>query len=92
MDVINGGGGSIVNATTESGHGPSWRMVVQLDKTWPKAYGLYPGGQSGNPGSPLYDNMIDGWAKGQLNELVFLKSKDEKHPKIVSEMKIGKSK
>lgn len=92
MDVINGGGANIVNATTEAGHGPSWRMVVQLDKTWPKAYGLYPGGQSGNPGSPLYDNMIDGWAQGQLNELVFLKAKDEKHPKIISEMKISKSK
>ncbi|MEZ4903307.1 MAG: penicillin acylase family protein [Spirosomataceae bacterium] len=88
MDVVNGGGANIVNATTEAGHGPSWRMVVQLDKTWPKAYGLYPGGQSGNPGSPLYDNMIDPWAKGELNELVFLKSKDEKHPKIVSEMKL----
>ena len=31
-------------------HGPSWRMVVQLtEKT--EAYGIYPGGQSGNPGS-----------------------------------------
>ncbi|AEI47609.1 penicillin acylase family protein [Runella slithyformis] len=90
MDVINGGGPNIVNATTESGHGPSWRMVVQLDKTWPKAFGLYPGGQSGNPGSPLYDNMIDRWAKGELNELVFLKSKEEVHPKIISTLKLRK--
>jgi len=89
MDVPNGGGANIVNATTESGHGPSWRMVVQLDKTWPKAYGLYPGGQSGSPGSPFYDNMIDKWAKGELNELVFLKSKDEKHPKIVSTVQMS---
>jgi penicillin G amidase len=88
-DVPNGGGSNIVNATTES-HGPSWRMVVQLDKTWPKAFGLYPGGQSGSPGSHKYDNMIDKWAKGELNELVFLKSKDEKHPKIVSTMKLSK--
>lgn len=91
MDVPNGGGANIVNATTEDGKGPSWRMVVQLDKTWPKAYGLYPGGQSGSPGSPFYDNMIDKWAKGELNELVFLKSKDEKHPKIISTTKIVKS-
>lgn len=89
MDIVNGGGANIVNATKEA-HGPSWRMVVQLDKNWPKAYGVYPGGQSGSPGSPLYDNMIDTWAKGELNELIFLKSKDEKHPKIVSEMKISK--
>lgn len=90
MDVENGGGANIINATTEAGHGPSWRMVVQLDKTWPKAYGLYPGGQSGNPGSSFYDNMIDKWAKGELNELVFLKSKDEKSTKIVSTLKISK--
>jgi penicillin G amidase len=90
QDVNCGGGGSIVNATTEAGHGPSWRMVVQTDKIWPKAYGLYPGGQSGSPGSAFYDNMIDKWAKGELNELVFLKSKDEKHPKIVSTLVISR--
>jgi penicillin G amidase len=88
-EVPIGGGAMVVNATSE-GHGPSWRMVVQLDKTWPKAYGVYPGGQSGSPGSHHYDNMIDTWAKGELNELVFLKSKDEKNPKIVSTMKISK--
>ncbi|MEO8582998.1 MAG: penicillin acylase family protein, partial [Flavitalea sp.] len=43
-----GGGIHVINATTQF-HGPSWRMVVQLtDKT--EAYGIYPGGQSGNPG------------------------------------------
>ncbi len=89
MDVDCGGGAAIVNATTEAGTGPSWRMVVQTDKTWPKAFGLYPGGQSGSPGSAFYDNMIDKWAKGELNELVFLKSKDEKHPKIVSSLVIS---
>jgi penicillin amidase len=30
-----------------------------------KAYCLYPGGQSGNPGSKFYDDMIDSWAKGK---------------------------
>ena len=89
MDVDNGGGTNIINATTENGNGPSWRMVVQLDKTWPKAYGLYPGGQSGSPGSSFYDNMVDKWAKGELNELVFLKSKDEKNTKIVSTLKMN---
>ncbi|MFN4145272.1 MAG: penicillin acylase family protein [Runella sp.] len=88
-DIWIGGGANIVNATTDT-HGPSWRMVVQLDKEWPKAYGIYPGGQSGSPGSHLYDNMIDTWAKGELNELIFLKSKDEKHPKLVATLKITK--
>ena len=87
QDIPNGGGGGIVNATTET-HGPSWRMVVQLDKEWPKAYGLYPGGQSGNPGSTYYDNMVDKWAKGELNELLFMKTKDEKSSKIVSTTKV----
>ena len=87
QDIPNGGGAGIVNATTEL-NGPSWRMVVQLDKGWPKAYGLYPGGQSGNPASPFYDNMIDKWAKGELNELLFMKSKDEKSIRISGTVKI----
>jgi len=89
QDIPNGGGAGIVNATTEL-NGPSWRMVVQLDKGWPKAYGLYPGGQSGNPASPFYDNMIDKWAKGELNELLFMKSKDEKSSRISGTVKISK--
>lgn len=75
-DIINGGGDNMVNATSAT-HGPSWRMVVQLDKNWPKAYGLYPGGQSGNPSSRHYDNMIDSWSRGELNELLFLKDEND---------------
>lgn len=79
--IMNGGGKGEVNATSET-HGPSWRMVVELDKNWPRAFGLYPGGQSGNPGSKYYDNMIDKWATGKLDTLVYLKNADEKHPKL----------
>jgi penicillin amidase len=53
-------------------------MIVQLDKEWPLAYGLYPGGQSGNVGSKYYDNMVDKWAAGKLDTLVFLKNKEQK--------------
>ena len=81
IGIKTGGGARIVNASG-GGHGPSWRMVVQLGKQGPKAYGLYPGGQSGHPGSPYYDNMIDKWAKGELNELLYLKSKEEQSPRI----------
>jgi penicillin amidase len=57
-----GGGAHCINAAKQS-HGPSWRMIVQLtDKT--EAYGIYPGGQSGNPGSPYYDTFVDRWAAG----------------------------
>lgn len=79
--IVNGGGSSIVNATSGT-HGPSWRMVVQLDGEWPMAYGLYPGGQSGNPGSAYYDNMIDRWANGELDTLLFMKSVDEQSPRL----------
>ncbi len=91
-DVKIGGGGSVVNATTER-TGPSWRMVVQLGKdNSTKGYGVYPGGQSGNPGSPHYDDMIETWRKGELNELLFLKSKDEASPRVKKVLKLGVSK
>ncbi|MBL7471262.1 penicillin acylase family protein [Robertkochia sediminum] len=65
-----GGNSGIVNATSED-HGPSWRMIVELGET-PKALGIYPGGQSGNPGSKHYDDMIDKWAAGEYIELDFM--------------------
>jgi penicillin amidase len=65
-----GGGVNIINATTET-HGPSWRMVVHLTDEI-EAYGLYPGGQSGNPGSPYYDSFVDTWAAGKYYRLLFL--------------------
>lgn len=80
MNVMNGGGATVVNATTAR-NGPSWRMVVALGPT-PKAYGVYPGGQSGNPGSPGYQNLLEAWRTGQLNELVYLQSATEKHSKL----------
>lgn len=64
-------------------------MIVQLGKEGPKAYGLYPGGQSGNPGSKFYDNMIDKWANGELNELLYLRSKDDKSSRIVKRVGIS---
>ncbi|WP_317042770.1 penicillin acylase family protein [Catalinimonas alkaloidigena] len=71
-DIRIGGGAGIVNATKKT-HGPSWRMIVELGPQV-KAWGVYPGGQSGNPGSPFYENMIDTWRDGHLNELIFLPS------------------
>jgi penicillin amidase len=70
LDLPIGGGVNIVNATTEN-HGPSWRMVVHLTDEI-EAYGLYPGGQSGNPGSPYYDSFIDKWAAGEYYRLLFM--------------------
>ncbi|MFT7249265.1 MAG: penicillin amidase [Arcticibacterium sp.] len=90
-DLPNGGGKRIVNASTGRS-GPSWRMIVELDKEWPRAYGVYPGGQSGNPGSKYYDNMVDTWTEGQLNELLFLKNVSEESSHILSSQKLIPSK
>jgi len=86
-DVLNvGGDRGIVNAITGS-HGPSWRMIVQLGPVM-KAWGIYPGGQSGNPGSPHYDDFIDHWVHGEVAPLLFLESEDVKNKRIVATMKL----
>lgn len=89
LGLVTGGGTGIVNATNKA-HGPSWRMVVAVGKSGPTAFGLYPGGQSGNPGSRFYDNMIERWRTGQLDPLVYLQSPDEPHPGVKSTWKLSK--
>ena len=80
FDLPVGGGTNIINATKEE-HGPSWRMVVSLTaKT--EAYGIYPGGQSGNPGSKFYDNFISDWALGKYYSL-WMMTKEETGDKRV---------
>ncbi|MBX0292650.1 penicillin acylase family protein [Hymenobacter sp. HSC-4F20] len=80
QDIDCGGSPGSVNATGPR-NGPSWRMVVALGPQV-KAYGIFPGGQSGNPASAYYDDMIDTWRVGQLDELVFLRAADENHPRL----------
>jgi penicillin amidase len=76
-----GGNGNIVNATSQN-HGPSWRMIVELGDE-PNALGVYPGGQSGNPGSKFYDNMVDTWAAGEYVKLLFMKNADQASDRII---------
>jgi penicillin G amidase len=76
MDVFTGGGAESINAIRGS-HGPSWRMVVELDPEGVRGYGVYPGGQSGNPGSKTYDEFVETWRTGELYELLFLREKPE---------------
>ncbi|MCH7401701.1 penicillin acylase family protein [Belliella kenyensis] len=61
-NIQTGGGAGILNATSER-HGASWRMVVEMADQ-PIAHGIYPGGQSGNPGSKFYDTFLNTWANG----------------------------
>jgi penicillin amidase len=66
------GGPSTISpsSVTGGGEGSSWRMVVELGKDV-RAWGTYPGGQSGNPASPHYDDGLDQWIRGELAPLRF---------------------
>ncbi|MDB4583399.1 penicillin acylase family protein, partial [Draconibacterium sp.] len=75
FNIPIGGDGGIVNATSKN-HGPSWRMIVEMSSP-PKAIGIYPGGQSGNPGSKYYDNFIDQWAAGEYFDILYLQDKNQ---------------
>jgi penicillin G amidase len=82
-----GGANNIINAVTHS-HGPSWRMIVQMT-TPTEAYGVYPGGQSGNPGSKYYDDYLDNWVEGKYNKLWFMRegNRTDKNVKWVMKFK-----
>jgi penicillin G amidase len=45
--------------------GPSWRMIVSLSGAGVSAQGVYPGGQSENPASPWYTDLVALWWDGQ---------------------------
>jgi penicillin amidase len=80
LNLPAGGGENAINATKQN-HGPSWRMVVSLTaKT--EAYGIYPGGQSGNPGSKFYDNFIDDWVKGKYYSLWMMTKEEQASSKV----------
>ncbi len=74
FNIPVGGSGNTVNAASKN-HGPSWRMIVEMTSP-PKAIGIYPGGQSGNPGSRFYDNFIDKWAAGEYINLLFMQDQN----------------
>lgn len=69
-NLKTGGWGNTINAIKKA-HGPSWRMVVELDADSIRAYGVYPGGQSGNPGSRYYGNFVTKWEKGGYYKIRF---------------------
>ncbi|MEZ4771609.1 MAG: penicillin acylase family protein [Bacteroidia bacterium] len=77
LNIPTDGNGHILNATGNR-NGPSWRMVVALgDKV--EAWAIYPGGQTGNPGSKAYDAFIDDWAVGKYYRVWFMTSEADKN-------------
>jgi len=79
-----GGGTNIINAATGN-WGPSWRVIVHLTDE-KEAYGVYTGGQRGNPGSPYYDQFIDKWVNGEYNKLWIMKDNEADKQKATWKM------
>ncbi len=84
-----GGGKHIVNQQQHK-HGPSWRMVVEM-KEEPEGYGAIPGGQSGNPGSFYYSNLLESWYSGDLPRLKLLKMDELEEEKNLATWTISKN-
>jgi penicillin G amidase len=82
IPVKHGGNHDIVNAHSRT-HGPSWRMVVSLEPAGVKAWAVYPGGQSGNPGSYYYSNLLDTWTADAHFRLLFLHKPEDANQKYL---------
>ncbi|HET6567054.1 MAG TPA: penicillin acylase family protein [Rhodothermales bacterium] len=65
-------------------HSASWRMVVDFSKRPPVGYGVYPGGESGNPFSRLYDLQIPAYVNFQHYLLLKPRQPDDLGTKQVS--------
>ncbi|MSR07805.1 MAG: penicillin acylase family protein [Gemmatimonadetes bacterium] len=65
---IQGGRATLNPSSGEGTQGASWRMVVDLGDSI-TAWGIYPGGQSGNPVSPRYLDRLPKWVEGELDTL-----------------------
>jgi penicillin G amidase len=73
---VTGGPGLLSPNTGRGTHGASWRMVVEMaEEVIPR--GTFPGGQSGNPVSPGYDDRLDSWLRGELQDLRFPRTEEE---------------
>jgi penicillin amidase len=73
---VTGGPGSVSPSSGDGNHGASWRMVVELGDEV-RAWGVYPGGQSGNPISPNYTDRLGKWSAGTLDSLRVPKRPDD---------------
>lgn len=65
---VQSGPGTLSPSEAGGTHGASWRFVVELGPEL-NAWGVYPGGQSGNPVSSRYDDRLSRWQRGELAPL-----------------------
>lgn len=74
---LMGGSQYAVNANRGS-HGATWRMIVAFGEGDKDTEGWvnFPGGPSGNPFDPSYEQFTKSWSQGELRKVVFLKEQD----------------
>ncbi len=65
----------VLNAVSAN-WGPSWRMIIEMGKKT-KAFGVFPGGEQGDPRNKKYDAFTQKWYEGEYYELISYASKDE---------------
>jgi penicillin amidase len=65
-------------------------MIIHL-KQETEAFVVYPGGQSGNPGSRYYDQFVDTWANGSYYKAWIFRKGQESNPAIKWRMTFSKS-
>ncbi|GMQ80847.1 MAG: penicillin acylase family protein [Rhodothermia bacterium] len=76
-------------ASMSSTSSASWRVVVDFSTEPPTAFGVYPGGQSGNPFSERYDNFIDTYLKFEYYSLFLPDSpEDFKENTVLHELRL----
>ncbi|RBL90073.1 penicillin acylase family protein [Chitinophaga flava] len=86
MGIPAAGQQEVPNAVSRN-WGPSWRMIVELGDR-PRAYGILPGGQSGNAAGRYYDNFVDDWNKGRYYPLTFFMTVQEAEKQATSTWKL----
>ena len=79
-----GGDGNSPNNTSFDGKdfavtsGASWRMVLDVGR-WDDARMTNAPGQSGDPRSPFYSNLLEGWATDRSFPLLYSRAAIEPH-------------
>jgi penicillin amidase len=83
-----GGTGDTPNNTSFEGsdfavvEGASWRMVVDVGR-WDAAQMTNAPGQSGDPRSPFYANLLEGWATDRSFPLLYSKGAVNRHVRMI---------
>ncbi len=76
-----GGNGTSVNVTSGPGlaqtHGASFREILDF-ADWDNSVATSVPGQSGQPGSPFYDNLLQMWEEGRYFPLLFSRAAVER--------------